>query len=95
VWRRGSPSSSTVSRFIPISCTDDSKIQRKGSNRWKDGPSKASQRLFASLIVIAASGIKRALIIERSRARSGQRLSESGALEVARGDDPYFFLFFA
>jgi hypothetical protein len=61
----------------------------------KDGPSKASQRLFASLIVIAASGSKRELVIERSRARSGQLLSESGALDAARGDDPYFFLFFA
>jgi hypothetical protein len=45
-----------VSRFIPFSCAEDSKIQREGSNRWKDGPSKASRRFFASLMVIAASG---------------------------------------
>jgi hypothetical protein len=46
-------------------------------------------------MAIAASGVGRALIIERSRARSEQRPSESGAPDAARGDDPYFFLFFA
>jgi hypothetical protein len=43
------------------------------------------QRLFASLVISAARGIERALIIERLRARLGQRLAQVGALDTASG----------
>jgi len=73
-------------------------IRRFNAKVQTDGkmvPAKLRDVSIASLMVIAASGVGRALIIERSRARSGQRPSESGAPDAARGDDPYFFLFFA
>jgi hypothetical protein len=58
-----------------------------------------SQQSLATFLRVAYGhlrvGVKRALIIQRSRARSGQRRSESGALDSARGDNLYFFLFFA